>query len=230
MTIEKKGNYSQVFMGLIRRASLCLVCGLLTCLSLKPVSAADAVPASAVLAQTDKGAAPAEISPTDEYRVGVNDVLDISVLRPEEFTLRTIVSPDGFVSFPYIGSIFVKGMTLSGLQQQIQKKLADGYLQYPVVSVVLVESRSRYFFVYGEVQTPGAYVIEDNMTVFKALAVAGGFTKFGASSRVKILRPKKAGPGYETFKVNLKDIMNGSKEADILLNAGDVVVISEGIF
>ncbi len=170
-----------------------------------------------------------ELALPREYAVGVNDMLDISVLQPDEMTLRVTVSPDGFISFPYVGTVQVKGLTLTELQKEIEKKLSEGYLKYPIVSISLVESRSRYFFVYGEVQTPGAYLLEENMTVFKALAVAGGFTKFGASSRVKILRPKQDGPGYDMIKVNVKDVMDGAQEADILLTAGDVVVVSEGI-
>ncbi len=165
-----------------------------------------------------------------EYTVGIDDVLEISILQPEKLTTTVTVAPDGSIGFPYIGSVQVKGMTLSQIQEEIQTKLADGYMKYPVVSVSLKVSRSRKFFVYGEVVRPGAYPMKEEVTVLKAISMAGGFTKFGSSSRVKVLRPKKNGAGYETIKVNIKDVMNGSSKADIILQPEDIVVVSEGVF
>ncbi len=164
-----------------------------------------------------------------EYKVGIGDVLTISVLRPEEITTIVNVAPDGTISFPYIGQIKVKGLTLSQIESLIQEKLSEGYMKYPVVSVSLRESRSRKFFVYGEIVKPGAYFLDENTTVLKAISMAGGFTKFG-SSKVKILREKKDGKGYKIIKVNIKAIMDGKSEEDILLQPGDIVVVSEGVF
>lgn len=165
-----------------------------------------------------------------KYTVGINDVLSISILQPDKFAIEVTVSPDGSISFPYIGNVQVKGLTLTEIQNQIQTQLADGYMKYPVVLVSLLQSRSRKFFVYGEVIRPGTYAIEENTTVLRAISMSGGFSKFGSSSRVKILRAKKDKPGYETIKVNIKAVMNGDSEADILLQPEDIVVVSEGVF
>ncbi|MFH0985713.1 MAG: polysaccharide biosynthesis/export family protein [Candidatus Omnitrophota bacterium] len=166
----------------------------------------------------------------EEYTVGPEDILEFNVLRPEVIVNLVTVAADGSISLPYIGNIRAKGKTLAALQKEIAAKLGDGYMKYPVVTLALRESRSRKFFIYGEVIRPGAYPMEENMTVFRALAVAGGFTKFGDSSKVKILKPKTQGPGYESVKVDIKAIMNGKSDADVLLMSGDVVVVSEGIF
>ena len=99
-----------------------------------------------------------------------------------------------------------------------------------VVSVFLEYSMSRKFYVYGEVNKPGTYPLEENATVLKAISMAGGFSKFGSSSRVKVLRERKDKPGYVPIKVNINDIMQGKAEEDILLLPGDIVVVSEGVF
>jgi polysaccharide biosynthesis/export protein len=169
------------------------------------------------------------LTPTGEYVVGVDDVMDISVLQPEKLFTSVVVSPDGSITFPYIGSVTVKGQTLSQVQQTIQDKLADGYMKYPVVSVSLKESRSRKFFVYGEVMKPGTYYINENVTVLRAITMAGGFSKWG-SSKVKILRPNKGKPGYTTVKVNIKAVMDGDAIEDILLESEDIIVVTQGIF
>ncbi len=164
----------------------------------------------------------------EKYTLGVGDVLDINILEPEKINNTAVVMPDGTISFPYIGSVYVKELTLSEIQETVQKQLADGYLKYPVVSVSLKDARSRRFFVYGEVIRPGAYPLEENMTVLKAISIAGGFTKYG-SVHVKILRPQTAKAGYQTIKVNINAVMNGSNKEDTVLRQGDIVVVSEGI-
>ena len=196
--------------------------------------------ASSATAQTG---AEAPISPTDKpapemaetpglepYAVGVDDILEISVLQPEPLTAVVTVGPDGSISFPYIGTVLVKGMSSFEIQEEIQKRLADGYLRYPVVNVALKESHSRRFFVYGEVIKPGAYPLEQQTTVLRAISIAGGFTKFGSSSRVKVLRPRVKQAGYEPLPLNIKALMEGGAEEDVLLQPGDIVVVSEGMF
>jgi len=166
----------------------------------------------------------------NEYTVGIGDMLNISVLQPEELMLNVTVAPDGSVSFPYIGTVHVKDKGLSEVQNEIQTRLANGYMKYPVVSVSLIESRSRKFFVYGEVIKPGTYYLDENMTVLKAISMAGGFTKFGSSSKVKVLRTRKGQPGYEPITVNIKKVMDGDSGEDIVIEPGDIVVVSEGMF
>ena len=164
------------------------------------------------------------------YTVGVDDVIEIAVLRPEALNSIVTVAPDGTVTFPYIGMVKGKGEALHEIQATIKERLSDGYMKYPVVTVTLTRSLSRKFFVYGEVIRPGNYPMDENTTVLRAITIAGGFTKFGSTSKVKILRQRKEGPGYEPIKVNIKGVMKGDVEADIELQPGDMVVVSEGVF
>ncbi len=166
----------------------------------------------------------------EEYTIGPDDKIQISVLQPELIEKLMTVSPDGTITFPYIGSVVAKGKTMPQLQEEIQSRLADGYMKYPVVLVTLEEINSRKFFVYGEVSKPGSYPLEENTTVLRAISMAGGFTKFGSSSRVKVLRPRSNGSGYEVTKIPIKSLMDGNDQADMPLTIGDIVVVSEGIF
>ena len=196
-----------------------------------PVHAAE--DASASPSAPDPSTPPAQAvaeATGEDYTVGPEDLLEFNLLKPEIIQTLVTVSADGSISLPYIGNIRAKGKTLSDLQREIARKLGSGYMKYPVVTLALKESRSRKFFIYGEVVRPSSYPMEENMTVFRALAVAGGFTKFGDSSKVKILRPKTDAPGYDAIKVDIKAIMDGKSEADVPLKSGDVVVVSEGIF
>ncbi|HOO71596.1 MAG TPA: polysaccharide biosynthesis/export family protein [Spirochaetota bacterium] len=167
---------------------------------------------------------------SEEYTVGIGDILEVSILQPDHITNSVTVTPGGEISVPFLGTVQVKGKTITEVQRTIQYRLAQGYLKYPVVTVSLIESRSRNYTISGEVNTPGNYQLQENTTVLKAIAVAGGFTRFGSKSRVKILRPRKDRPGYREIKVDLKAVIDGDAKADILIEPGDIIVVSEGFF
>ncbi len=72
-------------------------------------------------------------------------------------------------------------------------------------------------------------MLMNNMTVFKAITIAGGFTKWGSGGKVKILRPAQNISGFETIKVEVDDIIDGDATADIKLQPEDTVVVSSGL-
>lgn len=165
-----------------------------------------------------------------EYRIGVNDILEVSVLQPDAITRVVNVAPDGTITFPYIGSVEVKGFSIDQVKEMIHARLSNGYMRHPVVLVSLQESRSKKYFVYGEVVNPGSFPMSEDTTVLTAISISGGFTKFGSSSKVKLLRSRKNAKGYETIPVDIKAVMSGNANEDILLQSGDILVVSGGIF
>lgn len=169
-------------------------------------------------------------SAASDYTIGVDDIIDISILQPEKIMTTVSVTPDGYITFPYIGNVQAKGMTLPKLQTKIQTMLAEGYMKYPVVSVSLRESRSRKFAVSGDVLRPGVYHIEENTTILKAIYIAGGFATNSNSSQIKILRLKKNNIGYETITMSGNDISNDVKHQNLLIQPGDVIEVLGGKF
>jgi polysaccharide biosynthesis/export protein len=169
-------------------------------------------------------------SPNADYAVGVGDVLEISVLQPDQFITNVTVAPDGSISFPYLGNVKVKGMNLQEIHDMIEQKLSDDYIKYPLITVYLRETKSKKYLVSGEVVRPGAYLLEDNMTVMRAVSIAGGLTKYGNPGKVKVLRLKPDGAGYQPIHVNLKRAMDGDMAQDVMLEPDDMIVVSEGIF
>src|SRR5262245_57177063 len=71
------------------------------------------------------GPAPQAAEAAKDYMVGVDDILDIGVIKPETIAYTVTVSPDGAITFPYIGNVRVQGHTLSTIQDEVQKRLAD---------------------------------------------------------------------------------------------------------
>jgi protein involved in polysaccharide export with SLBB domain len=90
--------------------------------------------------------------------------------------------------------------------------------------------RGKTFVMWGEVNKIGEFQISPEMTVFKAILIAGGFNKWGSARRIKVLRPKRDGRGFETIKVNIKKLLDGDAGADLPLEAGDIVIVSSSLF
>lgn len=178
--------------------------------------------------QADKIGANAKFTDTG-YKVGVGDILDISILQPERLNTTLTVSPDGAITFPYIGNVAVKDKTLARIQSSIQTNLAN-FMQNPVVTVSLKESKNRLFYVYGEVNRPGYFPLQENLTVLRAISMAGGFTKYGSANKVYVLRKKQSDSANEKIKVDIGGAMGGDSEKDINVEPGDVITVSEGVF
>lgn len=199
-----------------------------------PATSAPSIPAQTPRAPSTSGqpaATPAAAAPADErYTVGVEDVLEVVVLRPEKMEQVVTVGPDGSISLPYVGSVPVKGKRLNQIRDNVQRLLASGYMKYPEVAVSLKESRSRKFFISGEVLKPGSYPMDDSMTAIKAVSLAGGFAKSGTFGRGKILRPE-AGGQTRTIPFDFSPSGTGKNNgANIRVQSGDTIVVLEDKF
>lgn len=164
-----------------------------------------------------------------EYKVGVNDVLTVAVLQPDPLSVELTVSPDGSISFPYIGSVQVANLTPAQIQDKIQTALRD-YMKYPVVSVSLKEAKSRTFFVYGEVTRPGAYPLNQETSLVQAITTAGGFTRVASTNNIKILRQNPDASGSNSLTVDVSAIMSGKKQDSEKIHSGDVITVSQRFF
>jgi polysaccharide export outer membrane protein len=160
-----------------------------------------------------------------EYAVKVNDVLNISVLEHDDLKSTVAVMSDGSISFPYIGTINVKGMTVEEIKKVITEKLASDYVKYPVVSVSISTHKSIDFFVYGEVLHPGRFPFEDNMTVFKALSLAGGITPDGLYGNIRLKRKRIDKDEYKEIVINLKLKGKGDTGGDMQIQADDLIIV-----
>jgi polysaccharide export outer membrane protein len=137
------------------------------------------------------------------------------------------VTAAGTISFPYIGELQVAGRTPAQVEEDIRVRLADGYLQDPIVSVYLNEVRSKKIRVFGQVSSPGILAFVDGMTVVDAVSEAGGFTAMARKNAVSVTRDID---GAKTkYTVPVEDIGNG-RAPNFPLRPGDVVWVPERTF
>ncbi len=155
-----------------------------------------------------------------EYRIGVEDVLEIAVWREPELSKTVPVRPDGKITIPVAGEVVAAGRTAHELEEELAKKFS-ARIATPTISVVVKEVNASRVFVLGEVAKPGAYPMRGAMTIMQALAVAGGTTEFADKGDIVILRRGDAG-AQTRLPVNLNDALRGDT---IELVPGDTVVV-----
>ena len=157
------------------------------------------------------------------YTIGPGDVLEISVWQDERLNRKVVVPPDGVISYPLIGDINVKGLTVADLRKIITERLKD-YIPDAIVTVMLVEINNLKAYVIGKVNSPGEYPIDLDTNVMQILAMAGGLTPFADSDKIIILR--KEGGKIIKISFNYDEVAHGKKlEQNITLKRGDVVVV-----
>lgn len=131
--------------------------------------------------------APDASSPHGDYRIGPEDLLEISVLEAPDLNRTVRVSEDGTISLALLGSIPVTGLSTRELQADLEDRLRHTYMKDPQVSVFVQEMRSHPVSVFGAVEKPGVYQIRNAKTLVEVLSMAEGLAN-DAGDTVIIVR------------------------------------------
>lgn len=108
------------------------------------------------------------------YKLATGDKVRLTVYNESALSGEFSVSPTGMLSLPLIGEVKADQRTTDEVSTEVQKRLSDGYLRDPKVSMEIVTYRP--FFILGEVKSPGQYPFATGMTVLNAVATAQGFS------------------------------------------------------
>ncbi len=166
-----------------------------------------------------------------EYKLQATDVLKITVHEQPDLSTQTRVTADGNITFPLIGTLYVKGLTVQELENSIKELLEKDYLVNAQVLIFIEEYHPRQVSVLGEVKNPGKYDMPDEKetTLLEAIAMAGGFTKDANVNTTRIMRMEDG--EKKTIIIPVKDItQKGQKEKDIVIRPGDVIFVPESFF
>jgi protein involved in polysaccharide export with SLBB domain len=165
-------------------------------------------------AAAQKEPEPQEVLKTT-YTLGSGDRLKITVFREEDLSGEFRVDGSGYISFPLIGEVKARGLTMRQLEESLVKKLLDGYLIDPRISLEVLNYRP--FYILGEVKNPGKYEYVSGINLQNAVAMAGGYTHRAKRNKAEIRR------------YNPEKVIENADHCTVIL-PGDTITIRERFF
>ncbi len=169
---------------------------------------------------TSPAQAYAALSKVQGTMISEQDKLDVTVFKVPELSATDLtVETNGAISLPLLGSVVVRGLSITQAEQKIAGLLSRSYMQDPKVTVTRKEQAFKRVTVEGAVRTPGVFPITGRMTFLQAIALAQGITDLANDKGVIVFRNGRQ------YGVNLDLIRNGKAPDPILQNDDRIVVL-----
>lgn len=126
-----------------------------------------------------------------------------TVTQPQYMTY--LVNPEGYINFPVLGDIYVKGLTVD----QIRKKITDELSKVVEDPQVTVRLENFVINVNGEVRGPGRYTVKkQRFSILDALSQAGDLTQYGRRDNILLVREEDGELKHIRFNLNSADMLN----------------------
>jgi polysaccharide export outer membrane protein len=156
------------------------------------------------------------------YKIGPQDVLEISVFKVPELSKSVQVSESGTINLALVGDIEAAGRTAQDIERDLVKRLSVKYLQKPQVTVFVKEYNSQRITVEGAVKKPGVFPYRGRATLLQAVAMAEGLDPVADNSVVvfRTIDGKRS-----AAKFDISEIRSGAAQ-DPQIESGDVVVVA----
>lgn len=159
-----------------------------------------------------------------EYRLGAQDLIEVSVFGVQDLSRTVRVNTNGQISLPLVGAVQAGGRTVPELEDAITKAYASGFLQNPQVTVFVKEFESQRITLEGSVKKPGVYPLTGRTTLLQAIAIAEGLDPLADLDGVVLFRQiegKKMAAAY-----SMRALRSGQVE-DPLLYGDDMIVVEQ---
>jgi polysaccharide export outer membrane protein len=164
------------------------------------------------------------VAESSDFVISPGDVLQVRVFQQDAMSARVRVRADGKVSLPLLNDVVAAGKSPSVLAGELQARLKD-FINLPVVTVSLEETRPVTVSVLGEVTRNGVVTLEPGAGVVQALAAAGGLTDFAHKEGIFVLRKVPGQPQPKRIRFTWDMLTRGEGPASrFTLQPGDVVV------
>lgn len=142
-----------------------------------------------------------------DYRIGFDDVLDISVFEAQELNREVRVSSAGVISLPLLESVHAAELTPRELELVLEELLRRTYMKDPHVSVFVREMQSHPVSVLGAVRKPGVFQVRGSKTLLEILSLAEGLADDAGETAI-IMR----GAGLQNNASSDAEIVSPPKE------------------
>jgi protein involved in polysaccharide export with SLBB domain len=159
-----------------------------------------------------------------------NDVILVKVYQEDDLETKIAIDRDGLVALPLLGTVQLGNRTPEQATALIRDLYAKNYLVNPRVSLTLLEHAKERFTVMGQVQRPGTYEFPDgqSLNLLQGIAMAGGYTRMGAPSKVSLQRLQNGQPAI--FPLNADQMSKDKKAKPFVIMPDDIIIIGERVF
>ena len=185
---------------------------------------AKAVTATTELGVPDSTSATGAYTGASEYRVGAQDLLEISVFQVTELNRTVRVNSNGQISLPLVGVVVAGGKTVQELEREIAGRLSETYLQNPQVSVFVKEFTSQRVTLEGAVRKPGIYPVTGRTSLLQAIAQAEGVTELANLDGVVVFRTVEGQKMAAVFSLNQ---IRAGDAVDPQIYGDDIIVVDQ---
>jgi polysaccharide export outer membrane protein len=112
----------------------------------------------------------------EEYRIGSNDILDITVFDAPELNRSVRVTSGGEISLPLLGPLRAAGLTARELEMSLEVRLRREFMKDPHVGVFVSTVESHPISVVGAVHKPGVFQVRGPRSLLEMISMADGVT------------------------------------------------------
>jgi protein involved in polysaccharide export with SLBB domain len=172
---------------------------------------------------------PKPVVTTTDYRLAPPDLIQITskVVREADGHNEQI-RPDGKITMPLVGAIFVAGLTCEEASATLEKRYKEFYRDADI-SLRVVGFNSKKIYVFGQVNVPGPYQYNGANTILGTLAAAQpNFLSDPAA--IDVLRPNRDGKLVKRMTIDLDDMVKkGDTSLDAVLEEGDIIYVPPNI-
>jgi len=167
---------------------------------------------------------------SSNYKLSPGDLFDFRVYQENDLDAVVRLSGDGTAIFPLIGSVKLGGLTIEQATTLLQSRYKDGFLVNPQITITVRSFAKKFYTMLGQISKPGSYDMqgEEEIPLFQAVGLAGGYTKIADPSKVTIKRHDDQGESI--LKLNAKKMAGGSEKSSFMIRAGDIITIGESFF
>lgn len=173
----------------------------------------------------------------DLYQVQSGDVIRINVFNEPDLSIEGKVDPEGVLIVPLLGRAHVGGKTPRVIESYLEARfIEEDFLVRPQISVAVTSYSSRVFYIFGEVNAPGAKPIppgRQTIDILEAINLGGDLTQFARRREILLRRPDPATGTEQRITIDLDRILRGDQrggDAKIEVRPQDIIFVPERLF